>query len=108
MAPEAILPLLASQFSTLARYRAAGGPRADRGAVERLGINPNRLTHLARQLAQLGEARVTRCIAIVLEADEAVKTGRAPRGEDALYWAVLELCGAGPPGPALVERTGGA
>ena len=108
VAPEAILPLLASQFSTLARYRAAGGPRADRGAIERLGINPNRLAHLARQLAQLGEARVTRCIAIVLEADEAVKTGRAPRGEDALYWAVLELCGAGPPGPSLVEGTGGA
>lgn len=109
VAPEAILPLLASQFGALARLRLAGGARADRAAVAgQLGVSPTRIQHLTRQFARLGEARVARCLAVVLEADEAIKTGRATRGDDALYWAVLELCGAGPPGPSLMQKTGGA
>ncbi|MDP9374726.1 MAG: hypothetical protein M3Q65_20215, partial [Chloroflexota bacterium] len=102
----------AGQFSLLARLRAAGGPRAGAAAAGRLGINPYRLRDAGRQLAQLGEARVGRCLRIVLEADEAIKTGRSPRSDDALYWAVLELCRVGPPVPfgatAPAEGAGGA
>ncbi|HEX5501691.1 MAG TPA: hypothetical protein VFW96_03665 [Thermomicrobiales bacterium] len=109
VAPEAVLPLLASQFGALARLRLVGGARADRATLAgQLGVSPTRVQHLTRQFARLGEARVARCLAVVLEADEALKTGRAPRGDDALYWAVLELCGAGPPGPSLLQTTGGA
>lgn len=104
IAPELILSLLAGQFSTLARVRAAGGARAGEATLaRRLGLPPYRVGRAARQLGQMGEARVARCLAIVLEADEALKTGHAPRGEDALYWAVLELCRVGPPGPPLIQ-----
>ncbi len=92
--PEQVLPLLAGQFSTLARLRAAGGARAGSAAAQGLGISAYRLPHVARQLAQLGEGRVTRCLEIVLEADEAIKTGRSPNSEDALYRAVLALTNA--------------
>lgn len=100
-APEFILSLLAGQFSSLARLRAAGGARADNDAAQRLGISPYRLPHAKRQLARLGEARVTRCLEIVLAADEAIKTGRSPNSDDALYWAILELCQAGAPLPLV-------
>ena len=114
VAPEAVLPLLATQFGLLARLRAAGqGGQGGRGGdtaalAARLGQSPGRLHHATRRLAQLGEARVARALEVILEADAAIKTGRATRSDDALYWAVLELCRAGPPGPALLHANGGA
>jgi len=107
--PEAILPLLAGQFGTMARLRAIGGAgaRPDAALAGRLGVNPYRLQHAARQLAQFGEARVGRALAVLTEADEAIKTGRSPRSDDALYWAVLELCRVGPSLP-LIHPAGDA
>lgn len=106
VAPEALLPLLASQFSLLLRVPAAGGGRADRQALaRRLGVSPGRAGHLVRQYTQLGAAGVARCHQVVLAADEAIKTGRAPHGDDALYWAVLELCGAGASAPGFSPAT---
>ena len=101
LAPELILSLLASRFSLLARVRAVGGARGAEAAAGKLGITPYRAKETARQLAQLGEARVDGCLRIILEADEAIKTGHAPRSDDALYWAVLELCRVGDPLPLM-------
>lgn len=101
IAPELILSLLASRFSLIARVRAVGGGRAAEVAASQLGVTPYRARDAARQLAQLGEERVAPCLRIVLEADEAIKTGRAPRSDDALYWAVLELCRLGEPVPLM-------
>jgi DNA polymerase III delta subunit len=95
IAPELVLSLLASRFSLIARVRAVGGGRAAEAAASQLGVTPYRAKEAARQLAQLGEERVAPCLRIVLEADEAIKTGRAPRSDDALYWAVMELCRLG-------------
>lgn len=103
VAPEFILSLLAGQFSSLARLRAAGGARADNDTAQHLGISPYRLPHAKRQLARLGETRVSRCLEIVLAADEAIKTGRSPNSDHALYWAILELCQAGAPLPVSAE-----
>jgi DNA polymerase III subunit delta len=91
VAPEQLLALLATKFSLLVRLRAVGGARATDAVASQLGVTPYRLRDAARQLAQIGEDRVPECLRIVLEADEAIKTGRAPRSDDALYWAVLEL-----------------
>lgn len=105
LAPELILSLLASRFSLLARVRAVGGGRGAEAAASKLGVTPYRAKESARQLTQLGEARVDGCLRILLEADEAIKTGRSPRSEDALYWAVLELCRVGDTVPLMpVER----
>ncbi len=95
IAPEVVLALLATRFSLLIRVRAFGGARGAESAASTLGIPPHRAKEAARQLGQLGEARVAACLRILLDADEAIKTGRAPRSDDALYWAVLELCGVG-------------
>jgi DNA polymerase-3 subunit delta len=91
VAPELLLSLLATKFSLLVRLRAVGGTRATDAVASQLGVTPYRLRDAARQLAQIGEDRVGECLRIVLEADQAIKTGRAPRSDDALYWAVLEL-----------------
>jgi DNA polymerase-3 subunit delta len=91
VAPELLLSLLATKLSLLVRLRAIGGARATDAAASQLGVTPYRLRDAARQLSQIGEDRVGECLRIVLEADEAIKTGRAPRSDDALYWAVLEL-----------------
>lgn len=101
LAPELIISLLASRFSLLARVRAVGGGRGAEGVASKLGITPYRARETARQLAQLGEARVEPCLRIVLDADTAIKTGRSPRSDDALYWAVLELCRVGDNVPIL-------
>lgn len=102
IAPELLLSLLASKFSLLVRLRAIGGARATDAAATQLGVTPYRLRDAARQLAQIGEDRAPVCLRIVMEADEAIKTGRAPRSDDALYWAVLELCRVGASVPLLV------
>ena len=47
--------------------------------------------------------RVPECLRIVLEADEAIKTGRSPRSDDALYWAVLELGRVGARVPLVAQ-----
>ncbi|MFN8512315.1 MAG: hypothetical protein U0232_19780 [Thermomicrobiales bacterium] len=91
VAPELLLSLLATKFSLLVRLRAVGGARATDAVASQLGVTPYRLRDAARQLSQIGEDRVGECLRIVLEADEAIKTGRSPRSDDALYWAVLEL-----------------
>ncbi len=101
LAPELIIALLASRFSLLARVRAVGGGRGAEAAARKLGVTPYRARETARQLAHLGEARVEPCLRIVLDADTAIKTGRSPRSEDALYWAVLELCRLGDNVPIL-------
>lgn len=101
IAPELLLALLATKFSQLVRLRAIGGARATDAAASQLGLTPYRLREVARQLAQIGEDRAPGCLRIVLEADEAIKTGRAPRSDDALYWAVLELCRVGAPAPLI-------
>lgn len=101
LAPELIISLLASRFSLLARVRAVGGARGAEAAASKLGITPYRARETARQLAQLGEARVEPCLRIVLAADRAIKTGRSPRSDDALYWAVLELCRLGDDVPLI-------
>ncbi len=106
LAPELILSLLASRFSLLARIRAVGGGRGAEAAAGKLGITPYRARETARQLAQLGEARVDGCLRIILDADEAIKTGRSPRSDDALYWAVLELCRVGDTVPLMPTDRG--
>jgi DNA polymerase III delta subunit len=93
LAPEMILALLQAKFSTMARVRSAGG------AARHLGLSPYRVQETVRQIRQLGADRVPDCVRIVLAADEAIKTGRLARGDDALYWAVLELCRVGAPVP---------
>lgn len=103
LAPELVLSLLASRFSLMVRVRAIGG-RAAESAASKLGVTPYRAREAARQLAQIGEARVPECLRIVLEADEAIKTGHAPRSDDALYWAVLELCRIGESVPLMPVR----
>ena len=95
IAPELLLALLATKFSRLVRLRAVGGARASDAAASQLGVTPYQLRDVTRQLGQIGEDRVSDCLRIVLEADEAIKTGRAPRSDDAIYWAVLELCRIG-------------
>ncbi len=77
------------------RLRAVGGTRASEAAASQIGVTPYQLREAVRQLGQVGEERVSGCLRIVLEADEAIKTGRAPRSDDAIYWAVLELCRIG-------------
>jgi DNA polymerase III delta subunit len=101
IAPELVLSLLASRFSLMVRVRAVGGGRAAEAAASKLGVTPYRAREAARQLAQIGEARAPECLRIILEADEAIKTGHAPRSDDALYWAVLELCRVGEPVPLM-------
>jgi DNA polymerase III delta subunit len=101
LAPELVLSLLASRFSLMVRVRAVGGGRAAESAASKLGVTPYRARDAARQLAQIGEARVPQCLRIILEADEAIKTGHAPRSDDALYWAVLELCRVGDSVPLM-------
>lgn len=93
LAPEMILALLQAKFSTMVRVRSAGS------AADTLGLSPYRVQETTRQIRQLGADRVPDCVRIVLEADEAIKTGRLPGGDDALYWAVLELCRVGAPVP---------
>lgn len=96
--PEALLALLTRQLLLLDRLRLerqAPGAGAAR--------SPGQAHHLERQLRALGAARVGRGVELALEADLAVKTGRARNADEALYWLVLELCEVGPPGPALVE-----
>ena len=95
IAPEQMLALLATKFSRLVRLRAVGGARASEAAASQIGVTPYQLREAARQLGQIGEDRVADCLRIVLEADEAIKTGHAPRSDDAIYWAVLELCRMG-------------
>ncbi len=95
IAPEQMLALLATKFSRLVRLRAVGGARASEAAASQIGVTPYQLREAVRQLGQVGEERVSGCLRIVLEADEAIKTGRAPRSDDAIYWAVLELCRIG-------------
>jgi DNA polymerase III delta subunit len=90
--PELVLSLLATRFSLLARVRAVGGARVAEAQASKLGVAPWQASAAARQLTQLGEERVPLCLRIVLDADEAIKTVRAPQSDDALYWAVLELC----------------
>jgi hypothetical protein len=60
--------------------------------------------NVARQLSQLGEDSAAAGLRIVLEADEAIKTGRAPRSDDALYWAVLELGKVGARVPLMTQQ----
>ncbi len=102
LVPEVILSLLASRFSQIARVRAVGGRNAE-AAASKLGITPYQARGAARQLQQLGEERVDQCLQIVLDADVAIKTGRASRSDDALYWAVLELCRLGEHSPLTPE-----
>lgn len=101
IAPELVLSLLASRFSLMVRVRALGGGRAAEASAGKLGVTPYRAREAARQLAQIGEARASACLRIILDADEAIKTGRAPRSDDALYWAVLELCRVGESVPLM-------
>lgn len=91
IAPELLLALLATKFSRLVRLRAVGGARAGDAAARQLGLTPFQFREAARHLGQIGEERAVAGLRIVLAADEAIKTGRAPRSDDALYWAVLEL-----------------
>jgi DNA polymerase III subunit delta len=103
VAPELLLSLLATKFSLLVRLRAVGGARASDAVASQLGVTPYRLRDAARQLSQIGEDRVPECLRIVLEADEAIKTGRSPRSDDALYWAVLELGRVGARVPLVTQ-----
>lgn len=103
--PEALLAQVARQLVALERWRvereapapiAAGTRAADR--------SPGQARHLERQLRAWGGERVARGVELALEADLAVKSGRARNAEEALYWLVLELCEVGPAGPPLVEE----